>query len=400
MKNILIRLNTAFIILFLVFSVSLQAQSPQAFNYSAVARNAAGNPIATTTIGIQISILKTSALGAVQYQENHFVNTDAYGLFSLIVGGGAVQQGAMSPIDWSSDSYYLKVGMDAAGGTNFLTMGTTQLLSVPYALHATTADSVKNGGSGGSTVIQAGANVTISGSGTTADPYVVNSTASGSGGGAPVFTAGAGVTDIDGNSYTTIILGTQEWMAENLRSSRFANGDAIPNVADSATWVNLITAGFCWYDNDSAAHENPYGKLYNWYAASDSRNICPAGWHVPSDSAWSDLVYFLDPYTPYEGNSPYAGGAMKSPGTLQNQAGLWQHPNTEATNTSGFSGLPGGYRNYGEFNYFGNDGIWWSSVEYSSAHAWLRYLYYNNGDVFRYDFYYKVNGLSVRCLRD
>jgi hypothetical protein len=126
---------------FLLFSLVVHAQTPpNAFNYSAVARNAAGQPIATTTIGIQISILKSSATGAVQYSENHFVNTDAFGLFNLVIGTGAVQSGSMATIIWSNDNYYLKVGMDASGGTNFLTMGTTQLLSVPYAMHAKTAE--------------------------------------------------------------------------------------------------------------------------------------------------------------------------------------------------------------------------------------------------------------------
>ena len=142
------------IILLLTLSFSLlnfaKAQTPpNAFNYSAVARNAAGQPIATTTIGIQVNILKTSPTGVSQYSENHFVNTDAFGLFNLVIGAGAVQSGSMGTIDWSNDNYYLKVGMDAAGGTNFLTMGTTQLLSVPYALHAKTAESLVGGGSGG-----------------------------------------------------------------------------------------------------------------------------------------------------------------------------------------------------------------------------------------------------------
>ena len=143
------------IILLLTLSFSLlnfaNAQTPpNAFNYSAVARNAAGQPIATTTIGIQVTILKTSPTGASQYSENHFVNPDAYGLFNLVIGAGAVQSGSMATIDWSNDNYYLKVGMDTAGGTNFLTMGTTQLLSVPYALYAKSAGTVSGGGTGGS----------------------------------------------------------------------------------------------------------------------------------------------------------------------------------------------------------------------------------------------------------
>ncbi len=134
---------------FLLLTLVVNAQTPpNAFNYSAVASNAAGQPIATTTIGIQITILKTSPTGVSQYSENHFVNTDAYGLFNLVIGAGAVQSGSMATIDWSNDNYYLKVGMDAAGGTNFLIMGTTQLLSVPYAMYAKSAGSVSSGGGG------------------------------------------------------------------------------------------------------------------------------------------------------------------------------------------------------------------------------------------------------------
>ena len=136
---------------FLLFTVLVNAQTPpNAFNYSAVARNAAGQPISNTAIGIQITILKTTPSGVSQYSENHFVNTDAFGLFNLVIGAGALQSGSMANIDWSNDNYYLKVGMDATGGTNFLTMGTTQLLSVPYALYAKSAGSVS--GSSGITI--------------------------------------------------------------------------------------------------------------------------------------------------------------------------------------------------------------------------------------------------------
>ena len=118
----------------------IQAQvPPEAFNYSAVARDANSNPIANSTIGIQMSILMGSPTGNTVYQENHFVNTDDYGLFNLIVGGGSIISGTIADIDWSLDDYYLQVGMDANGGTNFLNMGSTQLLSVPYALYAKSA---------------------------------------------------------------------------------------------------------------------------------------------------------------------------------------------------------------------------------------------------------------------
>ena len=132
--------------LFLWLTISIHAQvPPNAFNYSAVARDAAGEPIATTTIGIQVSILQSSTIGSAIYVENHFVNTDDFGLFNLIIGAGAAQIGTMENIAWDTDNFYLQIGMDANGGTNFLTMGTTQFLSVPYALHAATADSLIGG---------------------------------------------------------------------------------------------------------------------------------------------------------------------------------------------------------------------------------------------------------------
>ena len=142
------RISLLLVFCVVVMSIAHAQVPPNAFNYSAVARDASGYPIATSTIGIQITILKTSPTGASQYSENHFVNTDAFGLFNLVIGAGAVQSGSMATIDWSNDTYYLKVGMDANGGSSFVTMGTTQLLSVPYALYAKTAGSV-NGNTGG-----------------------------------------------------------------------------------------------------------------------------------------------------------------------------------------------------------------------------------------------------------
>ena len=143
------KLLTTFGLLFTIATATFAQTPPDAFSYSAVARDANSNPIATTTIGIQISLRQGSPLGTVVYQENHFVNTDQFGLFNLTVGGGSVQSGNISTIDWAAANYYLQVGMDANGGTNFLNMGTTQLLSVPYALHAKTAGSIVGGGGSG-----------------------------------------------------------------------------------------------------------------------------------------------------------------------------------------------------------------------------------------------------------
>jgi hypothetical protein len=140
------RISLLLVFCVVLLSIAHAQLPPNAFNYSAIARDASGNPIANSTIGIQITILKTSSTGASQYMENHFLNTDAFGLFNLVIGAGAVQSGSMATIDWSNDNYYLKVGMDATGGSSFVTMGNTQLLSVPYALYAKTAGIVSGSG--------------------------------------------------------------------------------------------------------------------------------------------------------------------------------------------------------------------------------------------------------------
>ena len=207
------------------------------------------------------------------------------------------------------------------------------------------------------------------------------------GGGGIVTNPGAGVT-FDGYTYPSIVLGNgQEWMAENLRTTTYANGDPIPNITDDTQWENLTTGAWSHYNNDSQ-YENPYGKLYNWYTVADPRNVCPTGWHVPTDAEWTTL-------TDYLGGESVAGGKMKSTGTQ-----YWESPNTDATNESGFSGLPGGLRNLsGTFYGIGGNGYWWSSTENGTDNAWDYNLTYYSGSVYR-NGNYKENGFSVRCLRD
>ncbi len=196
------------------------------------------------------------------------------------------------------------------------------------------------------------------------------------------------VTDIDGNTYRTIVIGQQEWMAENLTVEHYANGDPIPEVTANGQWVDLTTGAWCYYDNDPA-YECPYGKLYNWYVTVDDRNVCPTGWHVPTDAEWTIL-------TDYLGGEAVAGGKMKSTGTT-----YWDAPNAPATNESGFSGLPAGGRvvNNGLFDQIGSRGHWWSSSEHIMGLAWWRLLYNHWGGVERSSGA-KKHGVSVRCLKD
>ena len=194
------------------------------------------------------------------------------------------------------------------------------------------------------------------------------------------------VTDIDGNVYHTVTIGTQVWMVENLKTTKYRNGDPIPNVTANANWAALTSGAYCWYNNDAATYKSSSGALYNWNAVADSRKIAPIGWHVPTDAEWATL-------TDYLGGLSVAGGKLKD-------LAHWQTPNTGATNSTGFTALPGGDRNYdGAFFDSGSGGYWWTSTEYSAANAWHWSMIYDYGVVSR-GYYLKVLGFSVRCLRD
>ncbi|MFA4907717.1 MAG: FISUMP domain-containing protein [archaeon] len=192
------------------------------------------------------------------------------------------------------------------------------------------------------------------------------------------------VIDIDDNVYATVKIGNQWWMAENLKVTHYRNGDAIPNMT---VWNDLYTGAYCNYDNN-ATNADTYGRLYNWYAINDSRNIAPTGWHVPTDAEWQTLVDYL-------GGESVAGGNLKEIGITH-----WFSPNTGATNASGFSALPGGDRYIdGTYGAIGGYGSWWSATGSSSYGAWAWSLGYNSSSVTRYG-NYKQYGFSVRCIRD
>ena len=206
-------------------------------------------------------------------------------------------------------------------------------------------------------------------------------------------------TDIDGNTYQIVKIGDQVWMAENLKVTRYRNGESIPNVTDNSQWTNLSTGARCAYNNDNN-NVATYGLLYNWHAVNDARGLAPSGWRVPTDEEWKELEMYLGmsrsdaDATGWRG-SP-VGGKLKEADTAH-----WNSPNEGATNESGFTALPGGYRLSinGTFHDIGGRGYCWSSTEDSSASAWVRLLDYYNSGVYR-DGYYKHGGYSVRCVRD
>jgi uncharacterized protein (TIGR02145 family) len=206
------------------------------------------------------------------------------------------------------------------------------------------------------------------------------------------------VVDPDGNAYPTTEIGSQRWMAENLRTNRYANGDFIAYVPDNAQWANQTSGAWANYDCD-AAYDGQYGKLYNWYTVTDPRGVCPAGWHVPTDADWMELEQTLGvPASDLDNTGP-RGGAANAGGQLK--AGvLWNSPNQGANDSTGFSALPGGDRSdAGSFGLIGMKGYWWSITAFDVDLSWLRSLSCDNAGIYRLSTYKDV-GNSVRCVED
>ncbi len=661
MKNKNYKTVKVTIFLLLTFTLSLStviAQAPDAFQYQAVARDNNGDAIANQSVSFQITILEESTSGTAVFRERHFVSTNEYGLVNMAIGTGTNVTGSFNQINWGQNTYFVKIEMDASGGTDYQLMGTIQLLSVPYAKYADVAGNVEqqvlsisndtiyltNGGfaklppshsgtntdeqqlsisndtiyleNGGFIKIPEGfsgdyndlvnkpnitnaevcnadnmgamrynsnensieycnganwiilaektvedslsvststiTNVTNNGASTggeiinnsgdtiikkgicwntTQKPTILNSssnqgqgnasfnytltgltpntsyyvrsyvrtskdtlygyeknfttlayipttikgpsdTTSASfktggfiepGGAEPITergivygksqhpskthnqklaaTGGSGsftvtlsglsggtiyyrayaentggisygpeyniwimpkITDIDGNSYNTVLIGNQLWLAENLRTTHYADGTPINKVSDSASWANLTPGdkAYCWYNNDSIANAETYGALYTWAAAmngSSSSNsnpsgvqgICPDGWHLPSDEEWNELESAL-------------GGGGNVGSKLADSANLWQDGALEnhfEFGTSGFTALPGGSRSDNGYSSLGITCTWWSSHEASSSNAYIRWLwtgetYLGNNDN------NKAYGTGVRCVRD
>jgi len=521
------KLIFSFVLLCLCVVVS--AQSPNLMSYQAIIRNASNQLIVNAPVGVRVSILQGSATGTTVFRETYNPNptTNSNGLLGLNIGSGVSVIGSFAQLNWSQGPYFVQVEADPSGGTNYSISSVSQLLSVPYALHAKTAEvpglpgpqgpigltgpagsngavgpqgpigltgpqgptgsfpsgtqpgemnywngsawvavSPGNHGqnlffcngqpswggcrplvtttavtsitltgatTGGNVTSDGGASVTARGVayGTAQNPTSANSTTSnGTGTGvftstlsgltsstlyyvrayatnsigtaygnqvsfttlAPPFTCGTStVSDVDNNVYNTVQIGTQCWTQSNLKVSKYRNGDNIPTGLSNSAWQNTTSGAYAIYNNDPV-NDGLYGKLYNHYAVTDSRGLCPTGWHVPSDAEWTTLENQL-------GGSSVAGGALKST-AMQPTPGGWNSPNTGATNSSGFTALPGGLRYFfGGFTNMPSDGYWWSSSVSSGSYAWDRDLY-NGYSTINRSYYSRTYGFSVRCCRD
>jgi uncharacterized protein (TIGR02145 family) len=195
--------------------------------------------------------------------------------------------------------------------------------------------------------------------------------------------------DVDGNVYSTIKIGTQQWMSENLKTTKYNDGTSIPNVKANAGWSALKSGAYCDYDNNPA-NAALYGRLYNWYAVASTnlKKVCPKGWHVPADAEWSILINYL-------GGERNAGGKLKETDTTH-----WNSTDSGVTNESGFTALPGGYRTgNGWFINMRTDGTWWSGTAYNNKYAWDRHMHCNYLSIGRWGID-KKSGFSIRCVKN
>jgi uncharacterized protein (TIGR02145 family) len=395
-------MKTIFTTIFLIFITTiLLAQAPQGIPYQAVMRNADGSVMASSAVSLTFMIHDGTANGTVVYQESHSLTSNAQGLVSCVVGSGVVSQGNFANINWGGGAKFLHVMM---GSTD---LGTQQMLSVPYALYSNGVDvRVSETGDtltiGGNSVIVPGISaanannnniptsglgaVVLPGNNTCADQFIN-----------VVGCNGQTSLTYDGRTYDLVEIGGQCWFAENLATDQYRNGDLIPTGLNDATWSATTSGAYAIYNNDPA-NDVTYGKLYNWFTTVDTRGLCPTGWHVPTDCEWMYLEGILgmtvqqqELVNTWRGTTE--GGALKATTN-------WTSPNDGATNSSGFTALPGGTRYYeGFYTGIGNDGFFWSSTVVNSSSAWFRLISYYISNV------YLVNedercGFSVRCVKD
>ena len=213
------------------------------------------------------------------------------------------------------------------------------------------------------------------------------------------FICGTSTVTYDGVTYNTVQIGSQCWLKENLRTTKYNDNSSIPEVTDASTWTSTTSGAYCCYDNNPSNCDT-YGALYNWYAVNTGK-LCPRGWHVPSDAEWCTLENYVEANTDpncnlWEWRGINTGGHLKEADTTH-----WASPNTGADNSSGFTALPGGSRKYsdGSFYVLGLNGYWWSSTVYDASYAWHRFLHYHNAGVYR-DCHDYGDGFAVRCLKD
>ena len=411
----------------LIITFTIQAQAPQGFNYQATVRNSSGDLVVNTNVYFKFNVMQGSQTSLPVFTEIHYVPTDDLGQVNLVIGQGTATTGTFSSIDWSLGSYYLGIELSINGANNYVAMGTTQLLSVPYALYA------ENSGNATSTTPNLEAVLAENNSANSQqikdlqDPTEAQDAATKAYIDALVAEAIAGlqsqiddldtdnssgsITDQNGNTYDYLTYGNQVWTVENAEMVTYRDGTTIPQVTDATEWENLTTGAWAYYNNDPTKP-----RLYNWYAVmgiydsasfSDAtlrKEFAPEGWHVPSDAEWTTLEEYLiaSDYN-YDGTTTgnKIAKAMASTTGWNTSTNTGVPGNDQSlNNSSDFNAFPEGNRSgSGSFDDEGLSAIFWSSTEANTSYAWNRSLG-NYSRVLGRGNGNKQNGFSVRFVRD
>ncbi len=375
--------NLTLLIASILMSLPLLAQAPSGINYQTVIRDGAGNVLPDAELTIQMTIRSGAPDGAVVYQENHEITTNAFGLINLVIGQGMQHAGNFEPIAWGMAPHYLETAIDLTGSKQFQTLGVVQLLSVPYAYHASSLTVTSTNGAKYGVGVDNGGNLFT---------YLLEES--------PCPT----VTDIEGNTYKTAWINKKCWMAENLKVTKYSdNTDIDFPGANNELWQNNTTGAYAWFNNQ-IFNKDLYGALYNWYATTNPKGLCPEGWHVPSQEEWEELENFIPEPDQQKGNKIKSCRQVNSPlgdGCDTEMHPRWNLHNVHyGTDIYGFAALPGGRREPGgNTNELGAFGWWWSSTSLPDSKGYAIWLFSGSGGF--NNFARLANyGLSVRCVKD
>ena len=442
-------------------STALYAQLPEGFSKQAILRDAENQVVANEVVSLELSILHGSESGTLVYAETHSVESNAYGLITLIIGRGSSVSGSFNEIDWADGPYFLHTEIDPEGSTQYSTDGVTELVAVPYAFFTQTADEYEETDpvfsawdkSEGITITedqvtdlkdyiteetQSLADVVALGNSAQDQIKNVSEPTDDLDGTTKAYVddlvdmltsrvediedelgvqppdAPGTVSDIDGNVYNIVTIGDQEWIDRSLMVTKYRNGDPLLSDLDNMQWENTDQGAYGHFSHqhvdDLESDEeviDAYGLLYNWYATVDARGLCPEGWRVPTDADLTTLVDHMG------GSQPPTALYMRSCRQVDSPLGgdcdteehpRWRWGPLYGTDNFGFGALPGGQRiadgTYSTYHLFRSYFLWSSTEDPDDPErAWYRSLFYTDGGVGRYSID-KNSGYEVRCMRD
>ena len=407
-----------FLCLAIASLTQLQAQTPQGFNYQATVRNTTGELIINSNVYFKFNVIQGAQTTVPVFTETHYVPTDDLGQVTLIIGEGTANTGVFSEIDWSLGSYNLGIELSIDGPNDYVAMGTTQLLSVPYALYAANSGNATPTTPDLDSVLAENNSANSQQIKNLQDPTEAQDAATKAYIDALIAnlqsqidnTEAASVTDIDGNTYDYIAYGTQVWTVDNAAMVTYRDGTSIPQVTDATEWENLSTGAWAYFDNDPSKP-----RFYNWYAVmgihdtdpdTPNKEFAPDGWHVPSDAEWTTLENHLIAnsynYDQTNTGNKIAKSMASNTGWVFSSTEIGAVSNDQSLNNSSeFNAFPEATRiNDGSFDSDGEgfDTIFWSSTV-ADLGSWYRLLNYESSSLGR-GASNNQSGFSVRFVRD